>query len=558
MFSPSLRIFLFVYGQLSITMIKTFSIILVILGMLAIVSALRSSIALYQRDKRPSTFSFIPVMLGFVLGYLTFAAFLSMKPTTTPIEFIVSMIFFGGGIFCVMIFGVISQSMERIAFAEFQQHHNESHDPLTGLPNRRFLLRTISQQVNEFNLSEQHFALITFDINNFNNINEVFSHQKGDVLLAQFSERLKEFIDADIFLARSSGNRFTLIVNDPQDSNIPNYIESIQSYLDHPLTINEHDVNVTSTAGVSLFPEHGTSAEEVLKRSEIAMYSAKRIQAPYSIYEPSASSHFYDKTELASMLHTALTTMDFDLYFQPVINVNNQNQMTLEVLLRWPLGDGYSVRPDEFIPIAEQTNAIKQITHWVLETTVTQLAAWRRQGITPQVQINLSVRDIEDDALETFLSSLMKKHPINPAQLTLEITETSMMQNPCKAQAVLEKIKKLGVYLSIDDFGTGFSSLSILSNMPIDEIKIDRSFVTDLLYSSNHEAIVRSTIYLAHSLECRVVAEGVETEALGQYLISIGCDKLQGYWYGRPMTLAQTDEWLQQATLTNTRVASQN
>ncbi|PML80041.1 putative bifunctional diguanylate cyclase/phosphodiesterase [Enterovibrio norvegicus] len=539
-------------------MIKTLSIILVILGMLAIVSALRSSIALYQRDKRPSTFSFIPVMLGFVLGYLTFAGFLSMKPTTTPIEFIVSMIFFGGGIFCVMIFGVISQSMERIAFAEFQQHHNESHDPLTGLPNRRFLLRTISQQVNEFNLSEQHFALITFDINNFNNINEVFSHQKGDVLLAQFSERLKEFIDADIFLARSSGNRFTLIVNDPQDSNIPNYIESIQSYLDHPLTINEHDVNVTSTAGVSLFPEHGSSAEEVLKRSEIAMYSAKRIQAPYSIYEPSASSHFYDKTELASMLHTAVTTMDFDLYFQPVINVNNQNQMTLEVLLRWPLGDGYSVRPDEFIPIAEQTNAIKQITHWVLETTVTQLAAWRRQGITPQVQVNLSVRDIEDDALETFLSSLMKKHPINPAQLTLEITETSMMQNPCKAQAVLEKIKKLGVYLSIDDFGTGFSSLSILSNMPIDEIKIDRSFVTDLLYSSNHEAIVRSTIYLAHSLECRVVAEGVETEALGQYLISIGCDKLQGYWYGRPMTLAQTDEWLQQSTLTNTRVASQN
>lgn len=558
MFSPSLRVFLFVYGQLSITMIKTLSIILVILGMLAIVSALRSSIALYQRDKRPSTFSFIPVMLGFVLGYLTFAGFLSMKPTTTPIEFIVSMIFFGGGIFCVMIFGVISQSMERIAFAEFQQHHNESHDPLTGLPNRRFLLRTISQQVNEFNLSEQHFALITFDINNFNNINEVFSHQKGDVLLAQFSERLKEFIDADIFLARSSGNRFTLIVNDPQDSNIPNYIESIQSYLDHPLTINEHDVNVTSTAGVSLFPEHGSSAEEVLKRSEIAMYSAKRIQAPYSIYEPSASSHFYDKTELASMLHTAVTTMDFDLYFQPVINVNNQNQMTLEVLLRWPLGDGYSVRPDEFIPIAEQTNAIKQITHWVLETTVTQLAAWRRQGITPQVQVNLSVRDIEDDALETFLSSLMKKHPINPAQLTLEITETSMMQNPCKAQAVLEKIKKLGVYLSIDDFGTGFSSLSILSNMPIDEIKIDRSFVTDLLYSSNHEAIVRSTIYLAHSLECRVVAEGVETEALGQYLISIGCDKLQGYWYGRPMTLAQTDEWLQQSTLTNTRVASQN
>ncbi|MGF1766440.1 EAL domain-containing protein [Enterovibrio makurazakiensis] len=539
-------------------MIKTLSIVLVIMGMFALLSALKSSISLYQRDRRPSTFSFVPVVLGFIIGYILYAAFLSMKPEITFIECVVAVIFFGGGIFCVMIFGVVSQSMERIAFAEFQQRHNASHDRLTGLPNRRFLLKTISEQITDDSTIQQKLALIIIDINNFNNLNEVFSHQKGDVLLAQFSTRLKEYVDDDIFLARSSGNRFTLVLLNPENTNIPAYIEGMQAYLDHPLTINDHDMNLTNTAGVALFPEHGSNAEELLKRAEISMYSAKRIQAPYAIYEPSRTSHFYDQTELAAMLHNAISTMDFELYFQPVMNVQTPNQTTFEALIRWTLNDGYIVRPDDFIPIAEQTNAIKQITHWVLETAIAQLAIWHSQGIFPQVQVNLSVKDLEDNNLEPYLKRLLKTYAINPAQLTLELTETSMMQNPCKAREVLEKIKKLGVSLSIDDFGTGFSSLSILSNMPIDEIKIDRSFVTDLLYSSNHEAIVRSTIYLAHSLECRVVAEGVETEALGQYLMSIGCDKIQGYWYGRPMTLAQTDAWLHESHLVNFRVASQN
>ncbi len=349
-----------------------------------------------------------------------------------------------------------------------------------------------------------------------------------------------------------------MILNDPESISIGHYIENIQSYLDHPLTINDHDVNLTNTAGVALYPEHGSNAEEILKRSEISMYNAKRIQAPYAVYEPTASSNFYDQTELAAMLHAAVASMDFELFFQPVLNVHNPHQTTFEALIRWPLGDGYSVRPDEFIPIAERTNAIKQITHWVLETTVAQLAVWRQQSLTPSVQVNLSVKDIEDDSLEPFLAILLSRYSVNPGQLTLEVTETSMMQNPDKARVVLEKIKKLGVSLSIDDFGTGFSSLSILSNMPIDEIKIDRSFVTDLLYSSNHEAIVRSTIFLAHSLDCRVVAEGVETEALGKYLISIGCDKIQGYWYGRPMNLAQTDAWLSETQISIGKVASQN
>ncbi|MEZ8144244.1 diguanylate cyclase [Enterovibrio norvegicus FF-162] len=539
-------------------MIKTLSIVLVILGMLALISALKSSISLYRRDRRPSTFSFVPVMLGFVLGYMIYASFLALKSEIIIIEFIVSVVFFGGGIFCVMIFSVVSQSMERIAFAEFQQRHNEAHDPLTGLPNRRFLISTISQHIVDYNANLQRFAVFIIDINNFNNLNEVFSHQKGDVLLAQFSARLKEFVDEDVFLARCSGNRFTLLLTNPENTNISAYIENIQSYLDHPLTINDHDMNLTNTVGVALYPEHGSNAEEILKRAEISMYSAKRIQAPYAIYEPSASTHFYDQSELAAMLHNAIATMDFELYFQPVMNVHNPHQTTFEALIRWTLGDGYSVRPDDFIPIAEQTNAIKQISHWVLETTIAQLAVWQKQSITPQVQVNISVKDLEDENLEPYLAGLIKKYDINPAQLTLELTETSMMLNPAKARVVLDKIKKLGVYLSIDDFGTGFSSLSILSNMPIDEIKIDRSFVTDLLYSSNHEAIVRSTIYLAHSLDCRVVAEGVETEALGQYLMSIGCDKIQGYWYGRPMNLAQTDAWLNESLQISSKVANQN
>ncbi|WP_157490726.1 putative bifunctional diguanylate cyclase/phosphodiesterase [Enterovibrio coralii] len=497
-------------------------------------------------------------MLGFVLGYVVFTAYMAMTPKVSVIEFIVSMVFFGGGIFCVMIFSVVSQSMERIAFAEFQQRHNESHDSLTGLPNRRFLLQTINQHISDFETTQQRFAVATVDINNFNHINEIFGHQAGDSVLYQYSERLREFVEQDIFLARTSGNRFTFIITSPETTNVTQYIETIQAYLDHPLTINDHDVNLTSTVGVALYPEHGATAEDILKRSEIAMYSAKRIQVPYAVYEAASYRQFYDKVELAQMLQVAMENMDFDLYFQPVLNVNKTHKTTFEVLIRWPLGNGCSVSPDEFIPIAEQTNVIQQITRWVLKKTITQLAEWSEKGMSPHVQVNLSVKDIEDDSLEPFLSQLLKDYTIDPSQLTLEITETSMMQNPKKAQTVLEKIKKLGVSLSIDDFGTGFSSLSILSNMPIDEIKIDRSFVTDLLYSSNHEAIVRSTIYLAHSLECSVVAEGVETEALGQYLMSIGCDKIQGFWYGRPMNLAQADTWLRDVHMINHRVASQN
>ncbi|MDD1783703.1 bifunctional diguanylate cyclase/phosphodiesterase [Enterovibrio sp. ZSDZ35] len=539
-------------------MLKSISIILVLLGMLALISALRSSISLYHKDRRPSTFSFIPVMLGFVLGYVVFTGYMAMMDKISVIEFVVSMVFFGGGIFCVMIFGVVSQSMERIAFAEFQQRHNESHDSLTGLPNRRFLLQTINQHIHDFETTQQRFGVATVDINNFNHINEVFGHQAGDSVLYQYSERLREFVEQDIFLARTSGNRFTFIINSPETTNVAHYIETIQSYLDHPQTINDHDVNLTNTIGVSLYPEHGSCSEDILKRSEIAMYSAKRIQVPYAVYEAASYRQLYDKVELAQMLQVAMVNMDFDLYFQPVLNVNASRKTTFEVLIRWPLGNGYTVSPDEFIPIAEQTNAIHQITRWVLQKTVAQLAEWADKGMAPHVQVNLSVRDIEDNSLEPFLRKLLRDYAIQPSQLTLEITETSMMQNPKKAQAVLEKIKTLGVSLSIDDFGTGFSSLSILSNMPIDEIKIDRSFVTDLLYSSNHEAIVRSTIYLAHSLDCSVVAEGVETEALGQYLMSIGCDKIQGFWYGRPMNLSQVDSWLNDVHVINNRVASQN
>lgn len=344
-------------------------------------------------------------MLGFVLGYFVFAAYMTMKTEINIIEFIVSMVFFGGGIFCVMIFSVVSQSMERIAFAEFQQRHNESHDSLTGLPNRSFLLQTINQHINDYGTTQQRFGVATVDINNFNHINEVFGHTAGDSVLYQYSERLKEFVDLDIFLARTSGNRFTFIISSPETTNVATYIENIQAYLDHPLTINDHDINFTNTVGVSLYPEHAASAEDILKRSEIAMYSAKRIQIPYAIYEAVSYRQFYDKVELAQMLQVAMKNMDFDLYFQPVMNVNNSKKTTFEVLIRWPLGNGYSVSPDEFIPIAEQTNAIQHITRWVLQKTASQLAVWANKGMTPHVQVNLSVKDIVDDYLEPYLKN---------------------------------------------------------------------------------------------------------------------------------------------------------
>lgn len=526
-------------------MIKNASIILVIFGSFALIFALRFSISLYKKDRRTSTFSFIPLLLSFLLGYTIFAYFLILKEQTTIIELIVSLIFFGGGLFCMMLLSLISQSMTRIALAEFQKQHGEIHDKLTSLPNRHFFIQAINKKISQYQLDKQPFYVVTISLTNFNNINEIFGQQKGDLILCQFADRLNKHMSHELFLSRTAGYRFSFILSLTNKNEIINFIKRIQYYMDYPLSMLAHKINLTNIVGIAAFPENGHSAEDILKRAEIAMYNAKHQQIPFAIFEPTTSL-FYDANELALMLHSAMNNMDFVLNYQPVLDIQNPQLPTFEVLIRWQLANGYCVRPDEFIPIAEKTNAILHITRWVLETSLKQLAKWKKQGLTPHVQVNLSAKDIEDNYLISYLTLLLNRYSIDPTQLTLEITETSMMQNPKKSRHILEKIQNLGVSLSIDDFGTGFSSLSILSNMPIDEIKIDRSFVSDLLTRENHEAIVRSTIYLAHSLNCRVVAEGVETEDLCQYLTSLGCDKLQGYWYGRPMSLEQTEIWLKQ------------
>ncbi|MFD2180366.1 GGDEF domain-containing phosphodiesterase [Veronia pacifica] len=525
-------------------MLKIVAITLVLTGMCLIIQALRSAIRLYNKDRRLSTFSFLPVMLGFTLGYAIFSIYLINKNEIAFIELIVSMIFFGGGIFTVMTFGVISQSIERIAKAELQQWQQISYDELTSLPNRRYLVRELKDRILEFKTRGGEFTLISLNINNFNNINEVFSHQECDELLLLFSEKLKENLSPENLLFRSSTHRFAFILKDSEKLNIHSYLEELHCALEAPFPIKNYDVNLTNCCGVAIYPSHGVDADEMIKRAESAMYSAKRGQEPFTIYESVSTAALFSRDELSSMLNQAIQNMDFELFFQPVFNIKEPKKVSMEALLRWPLGKGRYVNNDEFIPIAEQTYAIRKITRWVLDTVFRQLESWREDGFYPQVQVNLSIKDLEEKELGGYLQELLHRYNVSPDSVILEITETSLMQDPERCRRTLEEINKLGVLLSVDDFGAGFSSLSILSNMPISELKIDRSFVTDLLTSSNHEAIVRSTVYLAHSLGCKVVAEGVETEALGQYLISIGCDKLQGYWYGRPMSFAKTDQWL--------------
>ncbi|RXJ74956.1 GGDEF-domain containing protein [Veronia nyctiphanis] len=525
-------------------MLKIVAVFLVVTGLCFIIQALRSAITFYLKDKRLSTFSFLPIMLGFTLGYVVFSVYLINKPIIEFIELIVSMIFFGGGIFTVMTFSVISQSIERIAKAELQQWHQVSFDELTGLPNRRYLLKALRENIAEFKASGNEFALVSLNINNFNNINEVFTHQECDELFLAFSQRLQENLISDTLLFRSSTHRFAFFIKDTEQIELSSFIENLHCELEAPLPIKNYEVNLTNCFGIALYPSHTNTADDLIKKSESAMHAAHRSQEPFIVYESSATAALLSHDEIASMLNLAIRNMDFELFFQPVFNIKNPKKISMEALLRWPLGKGRYVSNDEFIPIAEQTYAIRKITRWVLETVFKQLEIWNEQGLSPQIQVNLSTKDLEDNEFDDYLRSLLERYQVSPSALILEITETSLMQDPDKCRLMLEKISHLGITLSVDDFGAGFSSLSILSNMPIDELKIDRSFVTDLLTSRNHEAIVRSTVYLAHSLGCEVVAEGVETEALGQYLMSIGCDKLQGYWYGRPMNLAKTDQWL--------------
>ena len=412
--------------------------------------------------------------------------------------------------------------------------HQSRHDPLTKLPNRAALVESIVEAISSGNSGRQ-LTLCIISLHRFKDINDSLGHSGGDELLNQVSARLRHVSRNTDMVARFGGNKFAVFL-DHSDANAADIIsKKLLSALEPAFEVAGHYLYMRGTLGMALYPQHATDALTLVQKAEIALYQAKDAARDFAVYSAAADTGSVEHLDLANDLRYAIEDDQLELYYQPQLDLRNGIITGVEALTRWTHPKYGFVPPDKFIDIAEQTGLIKQLTEWVLKTAIKHCAHWHRTGRQIQVSINLSARNLHDESLVQQVAGLLDHWRVPPHHVALEITETAMMADPAHAKTLLRRLDALGVRISIDDFGTGYSSLGYLKQLPVDEIKIDRSFVLNMTTDENDASIVRATIGLAHDLGLEVVAEGIEDETTQNCLRALGCDVAQGYHIGRPM-----------------------
>lgn len=444
---------------------------------------------------------------------------------------------------------------EAIASREARISELAYRDALTGLPNRVHFMEQLHAAVELAALRAQQIAVLTLDIDRFKLINDALGHGFGDLVLCEVGRRLRvagvrqRDLSADMRLdgnaaARLGGDEFGLLIPDADDTVARIVAGRIATALEHPMSIQGQLVDVRASIGIALFPQHCTDAGDLIRCADVAMYKAKRHNATVEVYDPTHHQRNAARLSLLTELRQAVERDELVLYYQPKYAFKPDKALHLEALVRWVHPQRGFVPPMEFIPFAEQTGYIKAITQWVMNRAIRQCAEWQRAGREIHVGLNISARDLlQPDLPETFVR-MLEAHACEARLITLEITESAVVDDPHNALANLERLRATGCSLSIDDYGTGYSSLSYVRQMPVHELKIDRSFVMNLTTHPGDEIIVRSTIELAHDMGLTVTAEGVETEDILLRLGELGCDLAQGYLVSRPLAVADLDVWM--------------
>jgi diguanylate cyclase (GGDEF)-like protein/PAS domain S-box-containing protein len=423
--------------------------------------------------------------------------------------------------------------------------HQALHDDLTGLPNRTLFANQIEREIAAARRSGSRLAIAVMDLDGFKEVNDSLGHDAGDVLLMQLSERLRGRLRSSDGLARLGGDEFGVLVSKPRNRHdVLPVVEKVREALEEPLIVDELPLSVEASIGVAVYPEDGEDVHTLLRRADGAMYRAKEEKAGYAFYDPSRDDTDPTRLTLVGELRRAIERRELVLFYQPKAALSTGAVDSVEALLRWQHPTRGWVAPDDFIPLAQQTGLIKPLTLYVLDQALRQCRDWQCQGLTLAVAVNLSVRNLLDVDFPEQVRELLRKWAVDPALLSLEITESTMLADPIRTARVLEKLSLMGITMSIDDFGTGYSSLAHLSKLPVDEIKIDRSFVMKMDENSDDAAIVRSTIDLARNLGLQVVAEGVETERVWNELNVLGCTLAQGYYLSRPVPPPDLVAWL--------------
>ena len=423
--------------------------------------------------------------------------------------------------------------------------HQALHDPLTGLPNRMFLFDRLDSAIDHARRASTPLALMLMDLDRFKEVNDTFGHHFGDALLKQVAFRLQNQVHAGDTVARLGGDEFAVLLPQIADANDAAHVaRKIINTLEQPFVVEGQVLEVGASIGIAQYPTHGTDARTLLRRADVAMYAAKQTQIGYSFHKEEHESRSPDQLALVVEMRGAIERNEFELYYQPKQHLRSGLVTRAEILIRWNHPQRGLLSPSVFIPIAERTGLIKPITDWVLDRAMQQCRAWQDEGAPIHVAVNISAKSLLDQALPAKVQSLLDKWQIDPRFLKIEITESSIMADPAHALAVLSMLQSMGVRLSVDDFGTGYSSLTHLRELPIDEIKIDKAFVSGMTTSEADAAIVRTVVDLGHNLGKQVCAEGVEDEATWRMLGEMGCDLAQGYWISRPLSAGDLMTWL--------------
>ena len=415
------------------------------------------------------------------------------------------------------------------------------HDTLTGLPNRILLADRITQAMAETTEQGGFFSLMFIDLDGFKPVNDAFGHHVGDLLLREVALRLREQLRSQDTLARIGGDEFVLLVRLGEPDDAPRVAARQVSLLSKPFRVGEHDLQISASVGIALFPGNGLTAEELLMNADAAMYHAKGAgKNGYSFFDVSMNTNARKQLQLLQDLRQALEHKQFRLHYQPKFDASTGKPVGAEALLRWEHPQQGLLLPEFFIELAEKTGLIIPIGEWVLNEACRQMRLWFDEGYTHwRIAVNLSALQFCYAGLVDSVVSALERHQLPANSLTLEITETTAMSDADASMTVLQRLSQMGVDLSIDDFGTGYSSLMYLKRLPANELKIDRGFVRDLEHDSDDAAIVSAIVALGQALGLRIVAEGVETDLQQSFLTTLGCDALQGFLLGEPRPAEQ-------------------
>jgi diguanylate cyclase (GGDEF)-like protein len=422
--------------------------------------------------------------------------------------------------------------------------HQALHDGLTGLPNRDLFRRRIEEALAQAEQRRSGVSVLLLDLDRFKEINDTLGHQSGDLLLQALAKRLETLIRATDTVARLGGDEFAIVSPGAGDeAGAFALAERIRTGLEAPFALAGLTVEVEASIGIALYPDHGADVEALIRHADVAMYNGKKTHRPM-LYSQKDDHYSPDRLALVGELRRAITNGELVVHYQPRVELATGDVHAVEALVRWDHPERGLLAPGEFLPLAEHTGLIRPLTGYVLDAALADCADWSKEGLRPGVSANLSARDLLDADLPREVESLLSKHGVDPTLLEVEITENTILTDPERTRIVLERLRDLGVRLSIDDFGTGFSSLGQLKRLAVDVLKIDKSFVLNMAHDDNDDVIVRSTIELGHNLGLRVVAEGVETQETWSRLTQLGCDTAQGFFISRPLPRLVLIDWL--------------